>query len=160
MSIALIAAVAKNNCIGKRGSLPWYLPEDLKHFKKLTVGTVVVMGRKTWESIPQIRRPLSNRINIVITRQIDFLVPTGVEVCHTINQALANHSHDTVMIIGGAEIYAQTIAQADTLYITEVDQHIDGDAFFPNIDMSVWKETGRDPHKGFTFVTYQKIYSQ
>lgn len=154
--LALIAAISQNNCIGKRGALPWYLPEDLKHFKKLTTGTVVLMGRKTWESIPPERRPLSNRINVVVTRQTDFTVPAGVEVYHTINEALATHKNESIMVIGGAEIYSQTIGQADTLYITEVKQIIDGDAFFPTIDTLSWKETAREQHNGFSFVTYKK----
>ncbi len=157
MSFSLIAAVSQNNCIGKKGALPWYLPEDLKHFKKLTAGKVVLMGRKTWDSLPEKFKPLPNRVNVVITRQTDLVVPTGVEVYHTIDEALAAHQNDAVMVIGGAEIYRQTIDRADTLFITAVHQKIDGDVFFPVIDPAVWQETEREEHEGFAFVTYQRI---
>jgi len=151
--IALIAAVAQNNCIGQRGALPWYLPEDLKHFKKLTLGHVVIMGRKTWDSIPQNFKPLPKRANVVITRQ-NLAAPAGVEVYHTIPEALAAHAGKDIFIIGGAEIYNQTIAQADTLYLTEVHKPVDGDAFFPKFDKTVWQETERENHEEFSFVTY------
>lgn len=156
MSIALIAAVAENNCIGKDGKLPWHIPEDLAHFKSLTAGKIVLMGRKTWESLPEKFRPLPNRLNLVITRQTDFLVPAGVEKYSDITTALAAHKNEDVMIIGGAEIYRATIDLADTLYITHVPKNVDGDAFFPAIDGSIWKKTNTEPHGTFDFVTYQK----
>lgn len=154
--IALVAAVAENNCIGKSNTLPWYLPEDLKHFKKLTTGKIVLMGRKTWDSIPEKVRPLPNRKNIVVTTQTNFVVPEGVEVFHTIDNALAAHHNEDIMIMGGANIYAQTIDLADTLYITHINQTVDGDAFFPEIDKTIWKETEREDHDGFSFVVYKK----
>lgn len=156
MSIALIAAVAENNCIGKDGKLPWHIPEDLAHFKSLTAGKIVLMGRKTWESLPEKFRPLPNRLNLVITRQTDFLVPAGVEKYSDITTALAAHKNEDVMIIGGAEIYRATIDLADTLYITHVPKNVDGDAFFPAINKSIWKKTNIEPHGTFDFVTYQK----
>jgi dihydrofolate reductase len=159
MNISLIAAIAENNCIGKSGTLPWYIPEDLKHFKKITTGHTVLMGRKTWESIPEKFRPLPNRKNIVVTRQSDYSLPDGVELFHTIDNALAAHGDETVIVIGGAEIYKQTIGQADTLHITHIHKTIDGDAFFPEIDPSAWKETERDDHDGFSFVTYKRVRS-
>ncbi len=156
MSIALIAAVAENNCIGKDGKLPWHIPEDLAHFKSLTAGKIVLMGRKTWESLPEKFRPLPNRLNLVITRQTDFLVPAGVEKYSDIATALATHKNEDVMIIGGAEIYRATIDLADTLYITHVPKTVDGDAFFPAINESIWKKTNIESHGAFDFVTYQK----
>lgn len=155
--ISLIAAVADNNCIGKNNQLPWYLPEDLKHFRKLTTGKVVVMGRKTWESIPAERKPLPQRVNVVITRQENFPVPAEVEVYGELNAALSAHRNDDVWIIGGAELYRQTLPLADRLFITRVHQAVDGDVFFPSIDMNIWKETEREDHDGFSFVTYQKV---
>ncbi len=152
--ITLIAAVAQNGCIGKNGALPWRIPEHMKHFKELTIGHVVVMGRKTWESIPKKFRPLPNRTNIVVTRQTDYIVPDGVETYPSIDDACAAHATATIFIIGGSEIYKQTIDKADRLEITEVAQHVDGDVFFPTIDPKIWKETKREPHDGFTFVTY------
>ncbi len=154
--IALIAAVAQNNCIGKNGQLPWHMPEDLAHFKLLTTSKVVLMGRKTWESLPEKFRPLPNRLNIVITRQTDFVVPTGVEKYSSIAAALAAHTDENVMVIGGAEMYRATIDLADTLYITHIHENVDGDAFFPTIDDSIWKKTEVESHAKFDLVTYKK----
>lgn len=154
--IALIAAISENNCIGKNNTLPWHIPEDMKHFRKLTDGKTVVMGRKTWESIPEKFRPLPNRKNIVITRNLDYTVPDSVMMYHSVKEALEHESGD-VMVIGGAEIYAQSIELADTLYITHVHTFIeDGTAFFPTIDKNIWKETEREDHEHFSFVTYKK----
>lgn len=156
MPVSLIAAISTNNCIGKNNALPWHIPEDLKHFKELTTGKTVLMGRKTWESIPAKFRPLPNRKNIVITTQADFITPEGVEVFHNIDDALKHHSHEQIFIIGGANIYTQTIDLADTLYITEVHQIIDGDVFFPDIDKKIWQEIKREDFEKFSFVTYVK----
>ena len=156
--LSLIAAVAENNCIGKSNTLPWYLPEDLKHFKKLTTDKAVLMGRKTWESIPEKFRPLPNRVNVVISRQ-KLTLPPGVELYHSVDEALAAHKNDEVFVIGGAEIYRQTIEQADTLYITEVKKIVEGDAFFPVIDNNVWRETEREEHAEFSFVIYHRKIS-
>ena len=156
MSLSLIAAVAENNCIGKNNALPWHIPEDFARYKKLTMGKVLVMGRKTWESIPEKFRPLPGRTNVVITRQKNYPVPEGVEIFETVQEALAAHQDEEVMSNGGAEIYRQTIDQADALYITEVKQIVDGDAFFPTIDPALWKEVEREDYPGFSFVKYIK----
>lgn len=156
--IILIAAVAKNGCIGKDGKLPWKIPEDMKRFKEITINHTVVMGRKTWESIPEKFRPLPGRTNVVITRQTGYAVPDGVQVFAHPNVALAALDSDNgnVFVIGGAEIYAETMGTADELLITEVDQTVEGDAFFPKIDPEEWQETWREPHDGFAFVTYHR----
>ncbi len=155
--IALIAAISENNCIGKSGTLPWYIPEDLKRFKEITTGHTVLMGRKTWESIPEKFRPLPNRKNIVITRNTAYPVPEGVVLHHSVEEAL-KHEQGDIMVIGGAEIYAQSIDRADTLYITHIRTFIeDGTAFFPTIDRTIWKETEREDHEHFSFVTYKKL---
>lgn len=156
MPLTLIAAVAENGCIGKTGALPWYLPEDLKHFKELTTGKTVLMGRKTWESLPEKFRPLPNRKNVVITRQAEYAVPSGVHVHRTLASALAEHAAEDVYVIGGAEIYKQTIDAADRLEITRVKQTVDGDAFFPEINPVLWKEVRHDLYDGFAFVTYER----
>lgn len=156
MSLALIAAIAKNNCIGKDGKLPWHLPEDLKHFKELTVGKPVLMGRKTWESLPENVRPLPERVNIVITRQQNYPVPEGVKLYDNVMDAVLENPDEDIMVIGGGEIFRETIGLADTLYITHVDQTVDGQAFFPTIDPALWKETARENHEGYAFVTYKK----
>ncbi|MSU75227.1 MAG: dihydrofolate reductase [Candidatus Magasanikbacteria bacterium] len=160
MPLSLIAAIAKNNCIGKSNALPWYLPEDLKHFKKLTTGKIVLMGRKTWESIPEKFRPLPNRLNIVVTHQANIKFTPGVEVYHTIDDAMAAHLNDEIMVIGGGEIYRQTFERAATLYITEVHQNVDGDVFFPEIDKKIWRETERENHETFSFVTYERVITR
>ncbi len=153
--ISLIAAISKNGVIGKENALPWYLPEDLKHFKILTTGKTVLMGRKTFESIiKQLGKPLPNRINVVITRDVKYTVPDGAEIYHSVDDALRLHYNEDVMVIGGGEIFRQTIDRATTLYITEVDQTIEGDVYFPRIDPAIWKETDRENHEGYSFVTY------
>ncbi len=155
--IALIAAVAKNNCIGKNNQLPWNIPEDLQHFQKLTTGKTVLMGRKTFESIfNYLGKPLPKRKNLVITSNANFLAPQGVEIFPNIKMALDNYKNEDIFIIGGATIYEQTIKLADTLYITHIDKEVDGDAFFPDIDKNIWQETERKEHNGFAFVKYIK----
>ncbi len=154
--VSIIAAIAKNNCIGKDGTLPWQLPEDLKRFRALTTGKVVIMGRKTWDSIPEKFRPLPNRTNVVITRQSDFAVPEGVTIFSSLEAALQKYAHEDVMIIGGSQIYAAAMPLAKTLYITHVDQEVDGDAFFPMIDTSIWKEIEHEKYPGYTFSTYAR----
>lgn len=156
MSLALIAAVAKNRCIGKTNQIPWYIPEDLKRFKALTMGKIVMMGRKTWESLPERFRPLPGRTNIVITRQTDYALPEGVERFGTIEDALRQHAGEEIFVIGGGELYRETIPLAHRLYITQVDQTVDGDVFFPKIDPEVWQEMEREDHQGFSFVIYER----
>lgn len=154
--ITLIAAVAKNGCIGANGELPWHYPEDMKRFKELTMNNVVLMGRKTWESIPEKFRPLPNRKNIVITRQPEYEAPGGVEVHRTIEAALAHHADENVFVIGGAEIYRQTIDLADRLEITQIHKEYPGDTFFPTINPALWEEVKRDDHDEFSFITYER----
>ena len=156
MSISLIAAISKNYVIGKNNDLPWHIPEDLKHFRDVTRGKTVLMGRKTWESIPEKFRPLPKRVNIVVTRNKEYQVPESVVLFNNIEEALASRSNEEVMVIGGGGIYAQTIKKADMLYITHVDMEVEGDVLFPQIDLSVWKETEREDHDGFSFVTYKR----
>ncbi|MEN9558693.1 MAG: Dihydrofolate reductase [Candidatus Parcubacteria bacterium] len=157
MPTILIAALSRNRCIGKAGKLPWDLPEDLRRFRQLTKGHPVVMGRKTWESLPEMFRPLPGRTNIVLTRQEGYTLPDGVEQYAHIAEALAAHKTETVFVIGGGEVYTQALPFADTLELTHVDQEVvDGDAFFPEIDPAAWRETAREDHDGFSFVTYQR----
>ncbi|MBP9762139.1 dihydrofolate reductase [Patescibacteria group bacterium] len=155
MPLCLIAAVSKNGCIGKDGRLPWHLPEDLARFKQLTLGKIVVMGRKTWESLPSDVQPLPGRTNIVITRQTDYHLPDGVLCYASLNEAIHAHREQDICIIGGGQIYQEAIELVDTLYITEVDQTVLGDTYFPTIDPETWHLVGKDQHSGFTFVTYR-----
>jgi dihydrofolate reductase len=155
--VTIIAAVSQNNCIGKDGSLPWHLPEDMKHFKELTMGHPVIMGRKTWESIPEKFRPLPGRLNVVVTRQPDYALPEGVEHAASLDDALTVHTAEDVFVIGGATVYADAMPKADRLEITRVEQTVDGDTFFPEIASTEWREIARQPHEGFAFVTYDRI---
>lgn len=155
--VTIVAAVARNGCIGKAGALPWRIPEDLKRYRAVTMGKVIVMGRKTWESIPQQHRPLPGRTNVVVTRQADYALPPGVERHPSLEAALAAHAADDVVINGGAEIYARAMARAEALDITHVHRDVDGDTFFPAIDPAVWRPTWRADHDGFSFVTYERV---
>ena len=163
MQIILIVAKAKNNVIGKDNQLIWKLSSDLKRFKNLTSGHYILMGRKTYESLG---KPLPNRTHIVITRNSDFEVPKGHYTFASVEGAFINCNKmgvDELYIIGGGQIYAETINLADRLEITEVDALLEGDTFFPEIDPKVWKEVGRENHPAdennehpFSFVTYAK----
>jgi dihydrofolate reductase len=140
LEIALIAAVAANGVIGAGNRLPWRLPEDLKRFRLLTTGHAVIMGRKTWESLP---RALPERQNIVVTRRPDF-VATGAEVAHSFAEALARvRLPGPVFCIGGGELYRAALPFATTLHLTEIARDFEGDARFPPIARSEWRETAR-----------------
>jgi len=154
--VVIIAAVAKNRVIGKDNQLIWNIPEDMAHFKALTAGHTVIMGRKTWESLPPRFRPLPGRRNIVISRQADYAAP-GAELADSLENALKLASTAaTAFIIGGEQIYAQAMALADRLEITEVDLEPEGDAWFPEIATVNWKKTSKIEGSGHAFVTYRK----
>lgn len=155
--ITHIVAISENNCIGKDGDLPWYIPEDMKHFKRVTEGKVVLMGRKTWESIPEKYRPLPNRKNIVLTRQDGYTVPDGVELFDNIDDAISSYNTREIMVIGGESVYSETIDQAYKLHITHVEKEVDNcDARYPEIDSDTWKQTKKKQKDGFSFVTYKR----
>lgn len=156
--IALIAAVANNGTIGDKNNLPWHLPEDLKRFKELTTGKTVVMGRKTFDSIfSRLGKPLPNRTNVVITRQTSSKMPEGVIVQSSIENALRSYGWGDIFVIGGGEIYRQTIAIADRLYITHVNKDVAGDTQFPAIKTDHWRRTSNEEHDGYSFAVYEKI---
>lgn len=158
--INLIYARAANGVIGKDGTMPWHLPEDLAHFKRLTQGWPVIMGRKTWDSLPERFRPLPGRTNIVITRQSDWQQP-GALTAASLTDALALCSQsEEVWIIGGAQIYAQAEPLAGRIEVTEIAQDFAGDAFAPALGPQ-WHEATRENHTAasglaFSFVTYEK----
>ncbi len=165
--LALIAAVAQNGCIGVGNKLPWYLPEDLRFFKRITTGKPVLMGRTTFESLG---RPLPNRSNIVITRNPDFTAPAGVRVVHSLAEAIrvgeaVAHVDGgrEVVVIGGAQIYAEALPQVERMYITEVEKSVDGDAFFPAWNRAEWREVARERHRyepaqlDYSFVVYERL---
>lgn len=142
-ALTLIAAVGNNGVIGVAGGLPWRLPADLQHFKALTLGKPVLMGRRTWDSLG---RPLPGRRNLVVTRQEGFLAP-GAEVFTTVEAALAAAAdHPEVMVIGGGELYAQLLPRAGALELTEVAATVEGDAWFPAFDVHAWPEVARAAH--------------
>ena len=144
MRIALIAAMAKNRIIGRNNQLPWRIPADLKHFKVLTMGKPIIMGRKTYESIG---RPLPGRDNIVLTGDVTYRAE-GCEVVHSIAQALqVAGAVEEAMIVGGSDLYRQTIGDADRLYLTLVKAEVEGDAWFPKIDSRQWREIKREAHR-------------
>ncbi|MBL7250673.1 dihydrofolate reductase [Alloalcanivorax sp. C16-2] len=164
--LAMMAAKASNNVIGRDNKLPWYLPNDLKYFKQVTLGKPIVMGRNTWESL---KRPLPGRTNIVISRQPDYQAE-GAKVVETLDQALELAGHvahidgqDEVVVIGGAQIYALALPRADRLYLTEVHAEVPGDTYFPVLDAAQWREIGRDDFQAegpnpydYSFVIYQR----
>lgn len=138
--LSLIAAAARNNVIGKGNALPWSLPDDLKHFREVTAGHTVIMGRKTFESIGQ---PLPKRRNIVITRQEDYR-PEGVEVFASLDAAIAALPvGEEFFVIGGGEMFRQALPIADRVYLTRVDTDVEGDAFFPPLESDKWREVSR-----------------
>jgi dihydrofolate reductase len=157
--LALLVAMAENNAIGIENRLPWRCPEDLKHFKALTMGHTLIMGRKTFDSIG---KPLPGRNTIVVTRNVNLQIE-GCQMAHSLAQAMTLAAADElVFVVGGAEIYAQTLPLADVLYITQIKQEVTGDAFFPSFSQNEWQETAREAHSqqtpqvlAFDFVTYQ-----
>jgi len=160
MKLNLIFARATNGVIGKDGSMPWHLPEDLAHFKRTTLGYPVIMGRKTWDSLPPKFRPLPGRVNVVVTRQPDWQA-AGVVVAHSLAQALdCCAAQAQVWVIGGAEIYAQALPMADRVVVTEIEAVFEGDAFAPQLGPEWWAES-RDRHVAasglpYSFVTYTR----
>lgn len=135
-ALSLIVAMTRDRVIGRDNDLPWKLSEDLKRFKRLTTGKPVVMGRKTYASIG---RPLPNRLNIVVTRQMDFEAP-GCTVAHSVGEALdAAGDVPEVMIIGGAELYQRALPHADRLFVTWVEGEVEGDTWFPAFDLDAWE---------------------
>ena len=164
--ISIIVAAAENNAIGKNNDLIWNLPSDMKYFRDTTVGHCVIMGRKNYDSIPEKYRPLANRTNIIITRQKNFVAPDCI-VVGSIEEAIKKAreiSDKEIFIIGGAQIYAQSIELADKIYLTRVHHSFDGDAFFPELDLKKYKirsslyvKADERNKYSFTITVYEKI---
>lgn len=139
--ISLISALAQNRTIGIDNTLPWRLPEDLRHFKALTLGHHILMGRKTYESIG---KPLPGRTTVIITRG-NYAAPEGVKIAHSLQEAIAICGADEeIFFVGGAQLYAQALPLADRLYLTEIQAEVEGDAWFPDYDRAQWREISRD----------------
>ena len=174
MNFALVAAVEKNSGIGFQNRLPWNLPSDLKHFSNITTKTIdpnkqnaVIMGRKTWESLPEKHRPLKNRLNIVLSRRADFALPAGVQLFDSIDSALQNLSTnpqiDSVFLIGGAALFTEAIHHpaCTKIFLTQIEQSFECDTFFPKIDPQKFKlatESVIQTENGveFRFLNFQK----
>lgn len=163
MRLHLIYARARNGVIGKDNQMPWHLPEDLAHFKRVTLGQPVIMGRKTWDSLPVRFRPLPGRLNIVVTRQTDWQAEGA---CPALSLAAARQlcgNAPDAWVIGGADIYRQAEPLASTAVVTEIEQDFEGDAFAPTLSPA-WQEIGRESLTAasglpFSFVTYQQDLS-
>ena len=150
MKVVIIAAIANNGVIGAAGKIPWHISDDLKRFKRLTLGHPVVMGRKTYDSLG---KPLPGRRNIVLTR--GPAIPS-VECFAGLDAALATCQTETVFIIGGAELYRQALPLANTLLLTHVHRQVDGDARFPDFDRNRWQEVTREDYPDYSFVEYRR----
>ena len=161
--VCIVAALGRNRVIGRDGGLPWRLPADLKHFKRITMGYPIVMGRKTHESIG---RPLPGRANIVVTRTPGYTA-TGCTVASSLEAALAScHDAERVMIVGGAALYEAALPATDTMYLTLIHDDFEGDVFFPDYDEQAWRESAREDVKAdaeagalhdHSFVTLERV---
>src|SRR5688572_12111094 len=157
--VYLVAAVAANGIIGARGKLPWHIPEELKHFKKLTLGHPVITGRRTWESL---KGPLPQRENIVVTRTPGYQA-SGAAVANSLDAALALCAGEPVaFVIGGTRLFADALAIADGMVLTEIQRDYEGDTWFPKWERAQWKESQREAHTAqdgvrFDFVLYERI---
>jgi len=155
-NLSVIVAVAHHNVIGYHNTLPWHLPEDLKHFRALTTGHHIIMGRKTYESLGRL---LPNRTTVIVTRNKTYKVE-GALIANSLEAALALCEGDAEpFLIGGAELYQHGLKLASTLYITELDLEVTGDAFFPLLDLKQWQETSREAHTSarglsFSYISY------
>ncbi len=144
--ISFVVALDEGRVIGRDGALPWRLPDDMLRFREITMGHPVLMGRKTYESLPERFRPLPGRENIIVTRQRGYEAP-GCRVVHSVAEAVERlQDREEVMVIGGAQIFAQLLPQADRLYLTLVHGRHEGDVFFPLLDPDEWQEVSREEH--------------
>lgn len=161
MKVALVAAIARGGVIGRDGGLPWRVPEDMAHFREVTMGHPVVMGRRTWESLPQRFRPLPGRCNVVVTRNARWTAK-GAERAATLADALQRLAgEERVSVIGGGELFAAALPIADELVLTEIELEIDGDTFFPAWDRDAFVEVSRETRVGadgtrLAFATYRR----
>ena len=151
--VTLIVAKSENNIIGNKGRIPWYIPNDIKRFKEITTNNVVIMGRKTFESLPEEYRPLPNRINIILSKDKSFKTNCCM-VFNDLKKAIRKAGSDKeIFIIGGGEIYKESLKYADKVYMTEVDGEFEGDTYFPKLNKR-WKEVNREEKEGYRFIDY------
>jgi dihydrofolate reductase len=161
MNLTIIAAMSENRVIGRDNDLAWHLPDDLKRFKELTRGHHVIMGRKTFESVG---KPLPGRTNIIVTNQKDYKAP-GCIIVHTLKEAIQKAENDSQpYIIGGGKIYDQALPLCDTIELTHIHAHVEGDTYFPEVDTNKWQIVAKESHPAddkhefaFDFLTYHRI---
>lgn len=158
--ISLLVAVDQNRLIGRKGTLPWRLPADVKYFKEITMGHPIVMGRKTWESLP--KRPLPGRKNIVLTQNIDYQAP-GADIIHDPGELANKVGQEEVFVIGGAQVFSYFLPVADRLYITEIDHVFEGDTYFPQYDVDKWRlvseregQINEENHYAHRYLVYER----
>jgi dihydrofolate reductase len=163
MTVTLIAAVASNGVIGSNNDLPWRLPAEMRYFTQNTLGKPVLMGRKTFESLP---KPLKDRTNIILSRTLEE-APEGCQLVRTIQEAVEKYGNEELMVIGGADIYSQMLDAADRILLTEIDHSFEGDAYFPHFDRKEWHLISRTPgildEKNvwpYTFCVYERAVAQ
>lgn len=161
MRVALVAAVARDGVIGRDGGLPWRLPEDMAHFRAVTTGHPVVMGRRTWESLPPRFRPLPGRRNVVVTRNASWQADDAERTASFEDALELLAGEERVSVIGGGELFSAALPLADELLLTEIDLGVDGDTFFPEFDRAEFLEKAREEHVSddgtpFAFVTYSR----
>lgn len=163
--LSLIAAVARNRVIGKDNQLLWHLPEDMKYFREVTRGHPVIMGRKTWESLPEKFRPLPGRHNIVVSRNANYPAP-GATLAGSLEEAIRlTQAENEAFVIGGEAIYRIALPLAQRLYLTEIEQEYEGDAHFPDVSCNEWREASRSPrfnngHFSYSFAVYYRRETQ
>ncbi|MDZ5457903.1 dihydrofolate reductase [Azohydromonas lata] len=163
MKLTIVAAVARNGVIGRDNDMPWRLPEDLKHFRRVTLGAPVIMGRRTWDSLPAAFKPLPGRRNVVITRNAGWSTE-GAEAAASLQEALQRLADaPAAFVVGGAQLYAQALLLADELVLTEIDRDFEGDTRFPAFERERFAEVARETHRAappndfdFAFVTYRR----
>jgi dihydrofolate reductase len=159
VTVSLVAAVARGGVIGRENTIPWRIPEDMQHFRAVTMGHPVVMGRRTWDSLPERFRPLPGRRNVVVSRNPAWRAD-GAERAESLDDALRLlGGAPKVFVIGGGELYADALPLADELLLTEIDADMEGDTFFPSWERAAFEETSREQHMSetgipFSFVTY------
>ena len=158
MKIVLIAALTRELVIGREGTIPWHYPADMRHFRRITLGHPVVVGRRTFESFP--RRPLPGRTNIVLTRNPAYQVPEGVISCRNLEEAVAwcsERGAGKLFVLGGAEVYREVLPVADEMVLTWIPEEIKGDTFFPEWNQEEWEVVDSREEDGLRFVTYRRI---
>ena len=159
MEIVIIAAMSKNNVIGKNNSLPWKLKADMQRFRELTSGYPCIMGRKTWESLP--KKPLPDRVNIIISKTLSKNSLKGASVFSSLPEALEHcKNYQKVFICGGSSVYKEALSLADSIELTLINQQLDGDAFFPEIDPAIWIKENSSDFDEYSFIRYIKAVTR